>query len=216
MTPKNENPPAGAGGKFSLKALIASSVASVMVALGVAFATDRLDLNGTVVTTKTTTVRAAPITQIQEVGPSGRPCAGTSYVSDPPYEPNDLIAQASGPLRRSVRVNAALEHEGDVDVFALCVTRLGRVKVRLSTTGCEIFEKSDEWASSADCDVTLELIDEDGKKIASAETEYGQTVFTVERRVQPGKYYAQIADGNGFRYELQVLSDPPLTDTWSD
>src|SRR5215475_15198430 len=67
--------------------------ALVAVILSSVFASDR-----TVVSTQT--VHGPTVTQYVPVGkPGKRPCSGSKVAGGPPYEPNNTIAEAYGPLK---------------------------------------------------------------------------------------------------------------------
>jgi hypothetical protein len=141
------------------------------------------------------------VTKIVRVGKQGEPCSGTRVTNDPPYEPNDLVAQAYGPIRSEQPLEATLESYDDVDFFALCVGRPAVIHVKVRQTGC----RSTNEGGSTFCDlIKLRLLDDGGSILRESEVNDDVTVGTLTKRVGRGRFYVRLSEGDGFRYELSI------------
>jgi hypothetical protein len=168
-------------------------------------------LSGKTIAVEEKTVRGPPITQIKEVNVAkdGLPCAGSTFAGGPPYEPNDRLAEAYGPLRSGEPLRAALEDSDDTDFFAFCINESATIEVRVLETDCKDFDEED-YDSESCYGVDVELLDDRGKQLDLIEVDPDSTIGVLSKRLQPGRHYVRIEDGNGFRYELRAAGDVPL------
>jgi hypothetical protein len=150
------------------------------------------------VQTVTKTVRAPPIIQYryQTIG-EARPCSGTRIASGPPYEPNEYVSEAYGPLKARLPYAASLTDSDDVDFYAFCVKESATVAVRIEQIACN------------DCslysEVSVTLLNNNGSEVASETFDSDQTVLTLTNRLPRGRYFIRLAEGSlGFRYQLSV------------
>jgi hypothetical protein len=150
------------------------------------------------------------VTKYVHPGSGATPCSGSRVTNDPPFEPNNLVTQAYGPLKSGEPVEAELEESADVDFFALCVSRAATLRVAARQTGCVAPEGSDTA-----CDfVKLQIINEDGAVLKESEVSEDTTVGTIQKRIGRGRYYVRLSDGQGFRYELTASAgNVPLRQT---
>ena len=165
-------------------------------------------LTNNTIAVETKTVRGRPLTQIRVVHLSpgaGEPCSGSTVPGGPPYEPNEVVAAAYGPLRDATPVEAALESSEDVDYYAFCLTRTTVAEVRLSETGCRLFAPVDEYEEPWCERVTLAVFDDRGRQVEGRSLDESEaTLLTISRRLRAGRYYVRVGEGNGFRYQLRV------------
>ena len=161
----------------------------------------------TVVSTVTT--HGPTVTQYESISSSGRrPCSGTKVAGGPPYEPNNSIAEAYGPLKANEPINGSLgtPHEQsetgeDEDFYAFCIDHAAAVNVQLRQTGCE--RETEDFHTSCNESLEAELINNRGEPIQTA-TVGDTTQATLAKRLPPGRYYVRIFGGKGSEYELEV------------
>jgi hypothetical protein len=169
----------------------------------------------------TTTVHGPIVTQYESVSPSGpRPCSGTKVAGGPPYEPNNSIAEAYGPVKAGQQIIGSLgaPHEqsasgGDEDFFAFCISHAAAVNVQLRHTGCE--HETEDFHPECGYPLKAELINNRGESVQTA-TVGDTTQATLAKRLPPGRYYVRIFGGEGSEYELEVSAGAvPLQPTVS-
>jgi hypothetical protein len=159
-----------------------------------------------VVTTET--VRGPTITQYVSVSPSGgHPCSGTKVAGGPPYEPNNSIAEAYGPLKSGQPIDASIgsphesnEGQEDEDFYAFCIGKPASVNAQLRKTGCE---KATEAFQTTCYALREELINNRGESIETA-TVGETTQATLAKRLVAGRYYVRVFNAKGAEYELEV------------
>jgi hypothetical protein len=176
---------------------------AVLGALAAVILSSVLASDRTVVSTQT--VHGPTVTQYVPVGQSGkRPCSGSKVAGGPPYEPNNTIAEAYGPLKSGQPVTASLggprEEDEDVDFYAFCIGRSAAISIELRKTGCA--SSSEDF--STDCTGLREqLINNRGESIQTA-TVGETTQATLAKRLSPGRYYVRVFEAQGAKYELEV------------
>jgi hypothetical protein len=156
----------------------------------------------------TETVRGPTITQYVSVSSSGgHPCSGTRVAGGPPYEPNNSIAEAYGPLKSGQPIEASIgsphesnEGQGDEDFYAFCIAKRAAVNAQLRKTGCE---KETERFRTTCYELREELINNRGESIQTA-TVGETTQATLAMRLTPGRYYIRVFNAQGSKYELEV------------
>lgn len=182
----------GAGG-----AVLGALVAGILTAV---IASGR-----TVVSTQT--VRGPTVTQYVSVGESSkRPCSGSKVAGGPPYEPNNAIAEAYGPLKSGQPIMASLgsAHESgegqDEDFYAFCIAKPAAVYAILKKMGCE----PETEAFPTHCfELREELINNRGEQLQTA-TVGETTQATLAIHLKPGRYYIRVFNAEGSMYELEV------------
>lgn len=151
----------------------------------------------------TTTVRGPTVTQYEPLNLSGgRPCSGTKVAGGPPYELNNSIAEAYGPMKTGQPIDASLgnSHETaegkDEDFYAFCIGRTATASIQLKKTGCE----PETQTFSIDCsELHEELIDDGGHFVEN--TEVGETTqATITKPLKAGRDYVRIYGGTGSEY----------------
>ena len=200
---------AGAGGsthQFGWLSIVVSFFSGTGAAIVAA-----LVAGPTVVPVETRTVRAAapaPKTVIKYVrlGRDGDPCSGSRVAGGPPYEPNDVIAEAYGPLRAGEPLDSSLEPsqsavDEDVDFYAFCTQRSSSVIVAVRETA-----RTQSYPAPV-----IRLLDESGKTLKESTVDDDATVGTLRARLTPDRYYIRIANGPSFGYELRVDADKALS-----
>jgi hypothetical protein len=198
--------------KPSPLALLFSGAGGAVLAVGIGAIINSGNANGHSTLVVTTTVRGPTVTQYEPLSLSeARPCSGTKVAGGPPYEPNNSIAEAYGPMKTGQPIDASLgsPHEAaptgkDEDFYAFCIGRPATASVQLKKTGCE----PETEGFSTDCSEQLheELIDDSGHTVESAEV--GETTqTTITKPLKAGRYYVRIYGGAGSEYELEVSSD---------
>lgn len=158
----------------------------------------------------TQTVRGPTVTQYISIGAAGRhPCSGSKVAGGPPYEPNNTIAEAYGPLRSGQPITASLgssneKDEGeDQDFYAFCIARPAAVSATLRETGCE--PETDSFATSC-YGLHDELINNRGEVLQTA-TVGETTQATLAMHLNPGRYYVRVFEAKGAKYELEVSAE---------
>jgi hypothetical protein len=152
----------------------------------------------TVIPGETKTVTKT-VTKFVTVDADAEPCSGSRVSNDPPYEPNNLAAQAYGPLQSDQALESELANTDDVDFYALCVGKRTRVQLVGQKVGCI------EEDSCYDAD--LELLSESGEVVGTAEIDWSTTVGTIAATVPSGRYYVRLWDGSGVKYRLSASAD---------
>jgi hypothetical protein len=156
----------------------------------------------------TVTVHGPTVTQYVSVGPTAqRPCAGTKVAGGPPYEPNNSIAEAYGPLKSGQPIDASLgsphettEGDEDQDFYAFCIGHAAVVNAQLRKTGCE--PETEEFSTSC-FELQEELINNQGESLQAA-TVGETTQATLVKHLAPGRYYIRVHNARGAKYELEV------------
>jgi hypothetical protein len=117
----------------------------------------------------------------------------SATAAQPPYEPNDSLLTAHGPLGVNQTYEAAIETENDRDYFYFYVTAAAGAQVRLTLkdTGGR-----GEY-------LVLRLEDSHGSSVSSIETESGAgDTESLNVSLGPGKYFVDVSGGEGISYSL--------------
>jgi hypothetical protein len=178
---------------------------AVLGALLAVLLTAVFDSGRTVLSTQT--VRGPTVTQYVPVGEAGkRPCSGSKVAGGPPYEPNNTIAEAYGPLKSGQPITASLggRHEpsegNDEDFYAFCIAKPAAVNAILRKIGCE--PSSDEFSTQC-AELREELFNNRGESLQTA-TVGETTQATLAKHLSLGRYYIRVFYAQGAKYELEV------------
>jgi hypothetical protein len=107
-----------------------------------------------------------------------------------PYEPNEALPAAAGPLASGQTFSAALETSGDRDFFFFYVTSAGATQVELAARNL--------GGGSDPSDLDVSILDPTGTAIASQAFIRDGEARTVIASLQPQKYFVEVAPGEGF------------------
>lgn len=110
--------------------------------------------------------------------------------ADPPYEPNDAVPSALGPLELGKSYGAALETPSDRDFYYFYVTAPGSPPAHLSV------QNLGGGSSVANFDVTI--FDSTITPVAAEPYVGGGEARSIEVALEPGKYFIEIAPNQGF------------------
>jgi hypothetical protein len=115
--------------------------------------------------------------------------ATRSDAAEAPYEPNDSIAGAVGPLAPGGTYAAALEREGDRDLFFFYMTSPNPSSAEITVTNLG------GGSSTSELDVAI-LSPAEVILAGQSYIHIGQS-RSVAAALEPGKYYAEVDGGNG-------------------
>ena len=123
-----------------------------------------------------------------------------SEAADGAYEPNDAIADATGPLLAGSTYDAAIERDGDKDLYFFYVATRSPSQVGLTFTNL--------GGSSATTDLRIMILDARGTPIAGQSYIRDDETRTVVATLEPQKYYVEVAgiEGSGDAYTLRPAS----------
>lgn len=115
-----------------------------------------------------------------------------------PYEPNDAMPAAAGPLAFGQSYSAALETSGDRDYFFFYVTSAGATQVELTAGNL--------GGGDEPSDLDVSILDPTGTAIASQAFIRDGETRTVAASLQPQKYFVEVdaGEGSGDAYSLSA------------
>jgi hypothetical protein len=117
--------------------------------------------------------------------------AGAAF-AEPPYEPNDTILTAAGPLAINQTYTAGIETENDVDYFYFYVTGPTAAQVTITLTSLGGSLHSSEFSGEID--------NSEGYGVAGfgyVDSEAGK-YSTKSVTLEPGKYFVEVKAAGGY------------------
>lgn len=111
-------------------------------------------------------------------------------VAQAPYEPNDVIADAAGPLLAGQSYTAAIETASDLDEFYFYVTAPGANSTELTVRNL--------GGGSEQSDLDARILDASGTLIAGQAFIRDGEGRIVTASLEPQKYFLEIAAGEGY------------------
>jgi hypothetical protein len=122
----------------------------------------------------------------------GLSAAASAVAASGPYEPNDALPAAAGPLAPGQAYAGAIEAAGDKDIFAFYVTSAAPAQVKLAVRN---LGGGDSLAIS---DVDVAIVDSLGSPIASLPYILDGEERAAAVTLSPQKYYLEIWSNEGF------------------
>ncbi|HEX7244075.1 MAG TPA: PPC domain-containing protein [Solirubrobacterales bacterium] len=118
-----------------------------------------------------------------------------------PYEPNDSIAAATGPLSGGVTYSAARETANDEDWFYFY------------TNGAQQFDVAFTNLGSECTNLLMELKDADGEELASVRPDFNETRHIAYSSPAAAKYYLRVFDllDESCSYQLRLEPAAAIT-----
>jgi hypothetical protein len=112
-------------------------------------------------------------------------CLAPAAVAQAPYEPNDTLDTAYGPLASDATYSAILESDDDVDYYYFYVTSQTTSQVDITVT---------DLMAGGDGGIYAELDDSNGDSVDSVDIDSGD-YQTLDDTLDPGKYYLSVEQG---------------------
>ncbi|HEX5989375.1 MAG TPA: hypothetical protein VFY75_04085 [Solirubrobacterales bacterium] len=110
--------------------------------------------------------------------------------AQPPFEPNDSLLTAAGPLANNTTYTAADETENDVDYFYFYVTTPSTAQLTFTLTNLGGgFSEPYVWG---------EITESHGYEIAELESVRAANYDTTSISLEAGKYYFRVQGGSGY------------------
>lgn len=110
--------------------------------------------------------------------------------AQPPYEPNDSLLTAAGPLANNTTYTAADETENDVDYFYFYVTTPSTAQLTFTLTNL--------GGGFSGPYVYAEVTDSHGDGITYLGSVYAADYDTASISLEAGKYYVRVEGGSGY------------------
>src|SRR4051794_19216909 len=116
---------------------------------------------------------------------------GSSASAQPPYEPNDSLLTAYGPLANNATYQAFLETQNDVDYYYFYVTTTSSAQLSFTTTNL--------GGGSSYNEVYAALTDSHGNTITTlADNVEVADYATKSVTLEAGKYYVRVENDGGY------------------
>jgi hypothetical protein len=119
-------------------------------------------------------------------------------VAQAPYEPNDVIADAAGPLLAGQSYSAAIETASDLDEFYFYVTAPGNTKAELTVQNL--------GGGSAQSDLDARILDASGTLLVGQAFIRDGEARVVTAPLGPQKYFIEIAAGEGYGDSYRITA----------
>lgn len=119
-------------------------------------------------------------------------------LAQPPYEPNDVIANAAGPLLAGQSYTAAIEATSDLDKFYFYVTAPGSNSVELTVQNL--------GGGNEQSDLDARILDATGTLLAGQSFIRDGEGRTVTASLAPQKYFLEVAAGEGYGDSYSITS----------
>lgn len=107
-----------------------------------------------------------------------------------PYEPNDSVPEAAGPLIAGQGLSGALESAADKDYFYFYATAPGTAQVSLTLTNL--------GGSGGASDIDVAILDSLGTQIAGQAFIRAGETRSLSADLAPQKYFVEVFPGEGF------------------
>jgi hypothetical protein len=128
------------------------------------------------------------------------PCVQSAKLSAP-YEPNENMADAAGPLKEGAEYRGQIETTNDMDWYAFCVGAKTQVRIALTALSDARIGASLRSQGGDELDTTNASLNGSG---------------SISYSVEPGRYFVELHDyccDEKGRYSLRVTAPGGLTDT---
>jgi hypothetical protein len=132
---------------------------------------------------------------------------GSAFAQSGPFEPNDSLAQASGPLKGGTPYNAAFETDNDADWYYFYTSGQAPLDISLTNTAMP--------TTSVGLGLDIYLIDANGNQLDTATAHPNEVAHIRYTALTAARYFIHVDGVLSYTYQFQIdpasaVTSPPV------